>query len=128
MPRTDKFNWNDYKLREGKAKNIKINNNVQFVEKFARQKMIKHEDLNDLLLIIAGSDNYPKILLKQTRNLALKTFMLLLLKVRLKKLNLADSISWIKVGEFQKMLNILTQLDFKYGMMVGQISPKNIFP
>ena len=42
-------------------------------------------------------------------------------------MNLADSISWIKVGEFQKMLNILTQLDFKYGMMVGQISPKNIF-
>ena len=46
--------------------------------------MIKHEDLNDLL-IIAGSDNYPKILLEAARKSALKTFMLLLLKVRLKK-------------------------------------------
>jgi len=90
--------------------------------------MIKHEDLNDLL-IIAGSDNYPKILLEAARKSGIKNIHVIAFKGETKKrnLNLADSISWIKVGEFQKMLNILTQLDFKYGMMVGQISPKNIF-
>ena len=38
MPRTDKFNWNDYKLKRRQAKKIKINNNVQFVEKILRDK------------------------------------------------------------------------------------------
>ena len=83
--RTDKFNWNDYKLKRRQAKNIKINNNVQFVEKnFARQKMIKHEDLNDLL-IIAGSDNYPKILLEAARKFGIKNIHVIAFKGETKK-------------------------------------------
>ena len=38
MPRTDKFNWNDYKLKRRQAKKIKMNNNVQFIEKILRDK------------------------------------------------------------------------------------------
>ena len=38
IPRTDKFNWNDYKLKRRQAKKIKMNNNIQFIEKILRDK------------------------------------------------------------------------------------------
>ena len=38
MPRMDKFDWNDYKLKRRQAKKIKMNNNVQFIEKILRDK------------------------------------------------------------------------------------------
>ena len=44
-----------------------------------------------------------------------------------RNLNLADSISWIRVGELQKMIDIIIKSGFKNVIMVGQISPKNIF-
>ena len=38
MPRIDKFDWNDYKLKRRQAKKIKMNNNAQFIEKILRDK------------------------------------------------------------------------------------------
>tara|TARA_B100000925_G_C22006832_1_gene474087 strand:- start:2907 stop:3614 length:708 start_codon:yes stop_codon:yes gene_type:complete len=38
IPRTDKFNWNDYKLKRRQVKKIKMNNNIQFIEKILRDK------------------------------------------------------------------------------------------
>ena len=38
MPRMDKFDWNDYKLKRRQAKKIKMNNNAQFIEKILRDK------------------------------------------------------------------------------------------
>ena len=90
--------------------------------------MSNTDNINNLL-IIAGSDNYPKIIIEAARKYGVKNIHVIAFKGETKKrnLNLADSVSWVRVGEFPKMIDIITKLGFENVIMVGQISPKNIF-
>jgi len=83
----------------------------------------------DSLLIIAGRDNYPKIILEAARKSRVKNIHVIAFFGVTKKrnLDLANKVYWIKVGEFQKMIDIIFKSGFKNVIMVGQISPKNIF-
>ncbi|MEC7107857.1 MAG: UDP-2,3-diacylglucosamine diphosphatase LpxI [Verrucomicrobiota bacterium] len=90
--------------------------------------MSNADNINNLL-IIAGRDNYPKIIMEAAKKSGVKKIHVIAFKGETKKrnLNLADSISWIRVGELQKMIDIIINSGFKNVIMVGQISPKNIF-
>ena len=90
--------------------------------------MSNADNINNLL-IIAGRDNYPKIIIEAARKSGVKNIHVIAFKGETKKknLSLADSISWIRVGELQKMIDIIIKSGFENVIMVGQISPKNIF-
>ena len=88
-----------------------------------------NSDNLDSLLIIAGRDNYPKIILEAARKSRVKKIHVIAFFGVTKKrnLDLANKVYWIKVGEFQKMIDIIFKSGLKNVIMVGQISPKNIF-
>ena len=90
--------------------------------------MSNADNINNLL-IIAGKDNYPKIIIEAARKSGVKNIHVIAFKGETKKrnLSLADSISWIRVGELQKMIDIIIKSGLENVIMVGQISPKNIF-
>ena len=92
------------------------------------KKMSNADNINNLL-IIAGRDNYPKIIIEAARKSGVKNIHVIAFKGETKKrnLSLADSISWIRVGELQKMIDIIIKSGLENVIMVGQISPKNIF-
>ena len=73
--------------------------------------MSNADNINNLL-IIAGRDNYPKIIMEAAKQSGVKKIHVIAFKGETKKrnLNLADSISWIRVGELQKMIDIINEL------------------
>ena len=81
------------------------------------------------LLVIAGSDNYPKLVIEGARDNGVEHIEVIAFKgeTNSKNINRADVVHWMRVGQLQLLLDCITETKINELMMVGQISPKNVF-
>lgn len=83
----------------------------------------------DTLGIIAGNRSLPLIFARQARNLGVKRLAAVAFEGETdpKLAALVDEIVWLKVGQISKMISAFTSRGVNQCVMVGQISPKNLF-
>ena len=81
------------------------------------------------LLIIAGSDNYPKLVIEGARDYGVEHIEVIAFKGETNAKNIvgADRIHWMKVGRLQLLIDCIAETEINQLMMVGKISPRNIF-
>jgi len=83
----------------------------------------------DSLGIIAGNRSLPLVLAKEARSLGVKRLTAVAFEGETdpQLASLVDDIVWLRVGQLSKMISAFTDRGIKQCVMVGQISPKNIF-
>jgi DUF1009 family protein len=83
----------------------------------------------ETLGIIAGNRTLPLVFARQARNLGVKRLVAVAAEGETdpKLAELVDEIVWLKVGQLSKMISAFTSRQISQCVMVGQISPKNIF-
>jgi UDP-2,3-diacylglucosamine hydrolase len=83
----------------------------------------------DTLGIIAGNRSLPLVLARQARSMGVKRLVTVAFEgeTDAKLTELVDEIVWLKVGQLSKMINAFTSRRVTKCVMVGQISPKNLF-
>jgi len=79
--------------------------------------------------LIAGNRNYPIIFACEAKDQEGVCLVAIAFKGETKPAlrKYVDSISWIEVGELQKMINVFKQQGVKEAVMIGQISPTRLF-
>jgi DUF1009 family protein len=83
----------------------------------------------DILGIIAGNRSLPLIFARQARSLGVKRLVAVAFdgETDPQLAALVDDIIWLKVGQLSKMIAAFTDRGITQCVMVGQISPKNLF-
>jgi DUF1009 family protein len=83
----------------------------------------------DSLGIIAGNRSLPLILARQARSLGVRRLIAVAFEGETdpQLASLVDEIVWLRVGQLSKMISAFTDRSITRCVMVGQISPKNIF-
>ena len=63
------------------------------------------------LLVIAGSDNYPKLVIEGARDNGVEHIEVIAFKgeTNSKNINGADVVHWMRVGQLQLLLNCITE-------------------
>jgi len=86
-------------------------------------------ELINKLLIIAGSGDYPRLVIEEARIAGVKYIEVLAFKGETcpKNLKGANNIHWLRVGQLNKMIDSIKQSGINDLMLVGQIAPKNLF-
>ena len=79
--------------------------------------------------IIAGNRSLPLLFAKQARAEGVKKLIAVAFEneTDLALASLVDEIVWLKVGQLGKMISALATRGVKHCVMVGQITPKNLF-
>lgn len=79
--------------------------------------------------MIAGNRSLPLIFARQARSLGVKRLTAVAFEGETdpKLASLVDEIVWLKVGQLSKMISAFTSRGVSQCVMVGQISPKNLF-
>jgi UDP-2,3-diacylglucosamine hydrolase len=83
----------------------------------------------DTLGIIAGNRSLPLIMARQARSMGVKRLVAVAFENETdpKFAELVDEIVWLRVGQLSKMISAFTDRGVTQCVMVGQISPKNLF-
>lgn len=83
----------------------------------------------DTLGIIAGNRSLPLIFARQARGMGVRRLAAVAFEGETDpKLGpLVDDIVWLKVGQLSKMISAFTSRGITHCVMVGQISPRNLF-
>ncbi|MDB6064311.1 MAG: hypothetical protein JWR26_519 [Pedosphaera sp.] len=83
----------------------------------------------DTLGMIAGNRSLPLIFARQARSLGVKRLVAVAFQGETDPVldSLVDEIVWLKVGQLSKMIAAFTSRNISQCVMVGQISPKNLF-
>ncbi|MDB6124595.1 MAG: hypothetical protein JWQ71_3588 [Pedosphaera sp.] len=83
----------------------------------------------DTLGIIAGNRSLPLVFARQARSMGIKRLVAVAFdgETDPKLAELVDEIVWLKVGQLSKMIAAFTDRSVGRCVMVGQISPKNLF-
>ena len=85
--------------------------------------------LTDPIALIAGNGMYPEIFTAAARRAGVKKLVaagfLEETKPELEKQ--MDAMAWFRVGQLSKMISFFQKQGVKHCVMVGQISPKNLF-
>jgi DUF1009 family protein len=83
----------------------------------------------DTLGMIAGNRSLPLIFARQARNFGVKRLVAVAFQGETDPAlaSLVDEIVWLKVGQLSKMISAFTSRGVSQCVMVGQISPKNLF-
>jgi hypothetical protein len=83
----------------------------------------------DTLGMIAGNRSLPLIFARQARSLGVKRLVAVAFEGETETVlaSLVDEIVWLKVGQLSKMISAFTSRGISQCVMVGQISPKNLF-
>jgi UDP-2,3-diacylglucosamine hydrolase len=83
----------------------------------------------DTLGMIAGNRSLPLIFARQARSLGVKRLVAVAFQGETDPVlgSLVDEIVWLKVGQLSKMIAAFTSRNVSQCVMVGQISPKNLF-
>jgi UDP-2,3-diacylglucosamine hydrolase len=79
--------------------------------------------------IIAGNRSLPIVFARQARSMGVKRLVTVAFEGETdpKLAELVDEIVWLKVGQLSKMIAAFTSRGVTQCVMVGQISPKNLF-
>src|SRR5258707_12739074 len=83
----------------------------------------------DTLGMIAGNRSLPLIFARQARSMGVKRLVAVAFQGETDPslASLVDDIVWLKVGQLSKMISAFTSRGISQCVMVGQISPKNLF-
>src|SRR5580704_13550626 len=86
-------------------------------------------DSTESLGIIAGNRSLPILFAQQARALGVKRLTAVAFEGETDPAlaSLVDEIVWLKVGQLSKMISAFTSRGVNQCVMVGQISPKNLF-
>jgi UDP-2,3-diacylglucosamine hydrolase len=83
----------------------------------------------DQLAIIAGNGSYPRLLATAARAAGVKQIAAIAFtgETDPKLASFVDEISWLRVGQLNRMLNTLRDRKISRAIMAGQIAPRNLF-
>ena len=83
----------------------------------------------DRLAIIAGNGVYPRVLARAARAAGVRKILALAFEgeTEAELAQLVDEISWLRVGQLNRMLCALRDAKITSAMMAGQIAPRNLF-
>ncbi|MEO6846646.1 MAG: UDP-2,3-diacylglucosamine diphosphatase LpxI [Chthoniobacterales bacterium] len=83
----------------------------------------------DSIVIIAGSGRYPLLLAQCARAAGVKKIYAAAFERETDREieKLADSVTWMRVGQMGKLLTCLKDSGAKHTVMAGQIAPNNLF-
>lgn len=83
----------------------------------------------DHLGIIAGNGLYPQVLAKAARSagVAKITAVAFTGETDPKLNDLVNQISWLRVGELNRLLSVMREAGVRQAIMAGQIAPRNLF-
>ncbi|MDZ8118337.1 LpxI family protein [Pontiella agarivorans] len=86
-------------------------------------------EVPESLIIVAGRDAYPLMLVRAARDAGVKRIEVLAFKgeTRREIAAMADKMHWVNLGSMQRFLDTLASIGIPKCMMVGQIAPKNLF-
>lgn len=89
----------------------------------------ENETAPDALGMIAGNRSLPLVFARQARSMGVKRLVAVAFdgETDPQLANLVDEIVWLKVGQLSKMIGAFTGRSITRCVMVGQISPKNLF-
>lgn len=81
------------------------------------------------LLIIAGRDAYPRMLLTAARKAGVQRIVLIGFKGETPRETaaMADEVHWVPLGSIRLFLDTIQQTGVKHAVMVGQIGMHNVF-
>ena len=84
---------------------------------------------NKAILLIAGKHEYPRLMIEAARDAGVERIEVIAFKYETnpKALNLADKIHWINLGSLGELLSCIESTKIKDVILVGQISPSNLF-
>ncbi len=79
--------------------------------------------------MIAGNRSLPLLFARQARAKGVKRLVAAAFEGETdpRLAELVDDIAWLKVGQLSKMISVFTERGVRQCVMVGQISPKNLF-
>jgi hypothetical protein len=79
--------------------------------------------------VIAGNRSLPLIFARQSRKMGVNRLVAVAFdgETDPQLASLVDEIVWVKVGQLSKMISTFTSRGVTHCVMVGQISPKNLF-
>jgi UDP-2,3-diacylglucosamine hydrolase len=83
----------------------------------------------DTLAIIAGNGTYPFAMVRGARKAGVKRIVAVAFTGETNEAlaREVDGIEWIRVGQLGKMCAFVEKTGARYGVMAGQIAPKNLF-
>jgi hypothetical protein len=83
----------------------------------------------DSIALIAGSGRYPLLLAEAARRAGVKQIHVIAFENETSReiASLANTVSWLRVGQLGKLLNCLKDSGAKHAIMAGQLAPKNLF-
>ena len=83
----------------------------------------------DSLLIIAGSREYPRLMLDAAKNSGVSNIEVIAFRheTNPRGLKLADKVHWLHLGALDQLLSCIELTKIKNVILVGQISPSNLF-
>lgn len=83
----------------------------------------------DHLAIIAGNGAYPQVLAEAARSNGLRkiTAIAFTAETDPRLSQFVDEISWLRVGQLNRMLSALRESGVHQAIMAGQIAPRNLF-
>ncbi len=86
-------------------------------------------DIPESLIIIAGRDAYPRMLLKAARKAGVGRIVVLGFKGETPRETaaLADEVHWVPLGSLRLLLDTLESTGVRRAVMVGQIGMHNVF-
>lgn len=108
---------------------------VRFVYSlFSRTSVFCHDafvmnQVPESLIVIAGRDAYPLMLVRAARKAGVKRIAVIGFKgeTRRELIPLVDEMLWVNLGSMKRFLGTLEYTGIKQCVMVGQIAPKNLF-
>lgn len=83
----------------------------------------------DHLGIIAGNGAYPQVLAQAARSSGVRkiTAVAFTAETDPRLAEFVDEISWLRVGQLNRMLSALRESGLRQAIMAGQIAPRNLF-
>jgi len=79
------------------------------------------------LLLIAGSSQYPFLVVRFSREAGVKRVVLVALKGKLLRDLTSNYVHVIQIGQLSRLLSIAMESNAHHAMTVGQIAPRNLF-
>lgn len=86
-------------------------------------------NIPDSLVIIAGRGVYPQMLMNAAREAGVLKLVVVAFRGETTRdtVTLADEVRWVRVGQLQRLLDTLKDLQIQQVIMAGQIAPSNLF-
>ncbi len=83
----------------------------------------------ETLFLIAGSGSYPALVISEARAAGVRKISIAAFENETPKetTDLADEVSWMRVGQLGKLLDAAKKSGAAHAMMAGQLAPKNLF-